>query len=112
MSQSVGPLFDKQLTMSFPADIPVDLEGMFRRGPQWETGVEHIFVVETSSGSDEEAALEYVGQLSEVATTPLAGALQSSVGLVQQMWRHCQFLDMLTCSLVPKLQPNAQSQIR
>jgi len=84
MSQSVGPLFDKQLTMSFPADIPVDLEGMFRRGPQWETGVEHIFVVETSSGSDEEAALEYVGQLSEVATTPLAGALQSSVGLVQQ----------------------------
>jgi len=46
MSQSVGPLFDKQLTMSFPADIPVDLEGMFRRGPQWETGVEHIFVVE------------------------------------------------------------------
>ena len=51
ISQSVGPEslpFDRQLTVSFSAEAPADLEGIFRRGPEWETGVEHLFLVEVS----------------------------------------------------------------
>ena len=125
MSESVGPAplaFDRQLTMSFLADAPAELEGMFRRGPEWESGVEQILIVEVghaaslfflnlekhltgvvcrltrmsqyenqpkgvceqaSSGSSESAAREYVAQLSEVATSPLSGALQSTYGTLQ-----------------------------
>ena len=46
IDQEVGPVFDQQLRIAFPADVPMDLEAMFRRGSEWETGVEHLLVVE------------------------------------------------------------------
>lgn len=35
--------------LQFEARVPGELESLFRRGPEWETGVEHVLAFEVSA---------------------------------------------------------------
>ena len=89
---------------------PPSLEALFRRGPEWESGIEHALLLSTSrgcgaqggsgggrggggaaaaegGGDGEEAAAEaaadlFVSQLRELAESSLVGAVQSTSGRV------------------------------
>jgi len=68
---------------------PPSLETLFRRGPEWESGIEHALLL-SSHGSGEEgdeegreaAADLFVSQLRELAESSLVGAVQSTSGRV------------------------------
>lgn len=66
---------------------PPSLESLFRRGPEWESGIEHALLLRSTSegGSgdgDAGAADLYVSQLRELAESSLVGAVQSTSGRV------------------------------
>lgn len=67
---------------------PPTLETLFRRGPEWESGIEHALLLSSqgAEGGEEderEAAADlFVSQLRELAESSLVGAVQSTSGRV------------------------------
>ena len=49
VAESAQPLCQQFLSLHFDAQVPAELEDMFRRGPEWEGGVEHILVMEVTT---------------------------------------------------------------
>lgn len=41
----MAPLCAKHRVLSFEADCEWEMESMFRRGPEWESGLEHILII-------------------------------------------------------------------
>lgn len=87
------------LLVVFSARVdPPSLETLFRRGPEWEAGIEHALLLSDDVGQGEgreegtegggEAATAaadlYVSQLRELAESSLVGAVQSTSGRVVQ----------------------------
>jgi len=75
------------LVVAFEGRVnPPSLETLFRRGAEWESGVEHVMILSSSSETGNEAssaaADEFVSQLSELAESSLVGAVQSTSGRV------------------------------
>ena len=56
------------------------LESLFRRGPEWEAGVERVFVLAQVEGADGGAADAWLADVATLAESSVAGALQATAG--------------------------------
>ena len=92
-SSSGGGEKSKPLLVVFSGRVdPPSLETLFRRGAEWESGIEHALLLASTSGEGgkedggeeggEAAADLYVSQLRELAESSLVGAVQSTSGRI------------------------------
>lgn len=101
-SDSDGNKNNPVVVVAFEGRVdPPSLETLFRRGAEWESGVEHVMILSSCSNAEgggagggagggeaeEEAAAaaaadKFVSQLRELAESSLAGAVQSTAGRV------------------------------
>ena len=71
---------EAEAALLFAATAPDGLEPLFRRGPEWEAGVEAVLVLAQVPGAADADADAYVAQLAALAESSLAGALQATHG--------------------------------
>lgn len=83
--QGVDVMCDRVAELVAVVEVPNDLGAIFRRGGDWEEGVEHIIVMKAQNGVKKEGVNKYVSHLQELAETSVGGALCSSVGPLAQI---------------------------
>jgi hypothetical protein len=76
------------VSMTFSVDVPNELEAIFRRGDEWEEGVELFVGLHRRASGTQEDAAEFMALINQLATSSAYGALQSGVGDVEAIVHH------------------------
>lgn len=66
----------------FDGRVASDLEAIFCRGSEWDSGAEHIFIFKATPHATSREVDEYLTQLAAMAESSLAGALQATHGKI------------------------------
>jgi len=75
-------------TASFQTAVPSELEALFRRGSEWEQGVELIAGLSRQPGSTAEDAREFLELTQQLATSAAFGAVQAASGPCSGVQQH------------------------
>eukprot|EP00884_Botryococcus_braunii_P014845 jgi/Botrbrau1/23361/Bobra.0051s0014.1 len=85
---------ERETILVIESGVTPELESIFRRGPDWELGLEHITLLQAQGDFDEEEVNLFLGQLSVLAGSSLAGALQTTFGrLASNFTRSIEYSD-------------------
>ncbi|BDA48047.1 hypothetical protein COCOBI_11-3040 [Coccomyxa sp. Obi] len=66
----------------FEGPVASDLEAIFCRGSEWDSGAEHIFIFKATPQATSREVDEHLKQLAALAESSLAGALQTTHGKI------------------------------
>lgn len=106
-------------SVTFSVDVPNELESIFRRGDEWENGVE-LFMGLDADGAAEEDVLEFFSLINQLAMSSAFGALQSGAGRVDALTFHslhdetdkkAAVVDLLRCQFVYAVRFADQAQL-
>ena len=106
-------------SITFSVEVPNELEAIFRRGDEWEDGVELFMGLGCRSGADEDV-MEFMTLINQLATSSAHGALQSGVGRVDALTFHSlhdqteqksAVMDLLQCEYVYAVRFREQDQL-
>ncbi|KAI3423404.1 hypothetical protein D9Q98_010621 [Chlorella vulgaris] len=75
-------------TLNFLGAVPNELEAVFRRGGQWEAGLELVLALAVQEGSEAGDASEFLSLSRQLAVSPAFGAVQCSYGRCLSVVRH------------------------
>ena len=68
------------LTFTIQQHVMNDLETIFRKGPQFEEGCDHVIVTQLAESQNAEDAIQFLSVLGEVTTQSEIGASSTSLG--------------------------------
>jgi len=125
MSSDEGKSTHGIASLAFSVEVPNELEAIFRRGDEWENGVELFMGLDdrtADGGSAEEDVLEFFTLVNQLATSSAFGALQSGIGRVDALIFHslhdetatetrAAVVDLLQCRFVYAVRFADQSQL-
>lgn len=81
IGNKAGPLCDSMMTFNFEGAVPNELESIFRRGTDWEVGVECILgLVGRDDDQTEEEIIEFLSLTQQLASSSAFGAVQATFG--------------------------------
>lgn len=106
-------------SLIFSVEVPNELEAIFRRGDEWENGVELFMGLGAETTADEDV-LEFFSLVNQLATSSAYGALQSGIGRMDALTFHslhdetdnkAAVVDLLQCQFVYSVRFADQSQL-
>lgn len=75
-------------TLCFTSGVPNELEAIFRRGSEWDEGVEAVLALSLNAGVPAEDAAEFLSLTQQLASSSAFGAVQAASGRASDLLRH------------------------
>jgi hypothetical protein len=79
MSETIAPLCKQTAQVVFEGLVTKQLEALFRRGEEFESGLEHVIMMVPGQANPADAQA-FLGQLATLAESSVAGGIQASYG--------------------------------
>ena len=79
MTETVAPLCEQTAQVVFEGLVTKQLEALFRRGEEFETGLEHVIMMVPGQANPADAQA-FLAQLATLAESSVAGGIQASFG--------------------------------
>ncbi len=75
-------------TLCFTSAVPNELEAIFRRGSEWDEGVEAVIALKLQPGCPAEDAAEFLSLTQQLAGSSAFGAVQAVSGRASDLLQH------------------------
>jgi len=87
-AQEFSSFFTGVATVCFQNAVPNELETIFRRGQEWEAGLELILALARQPGSSEADADEFLHLTQQLAVSSAFGAVEANFGECMEVLHH------------------------